>query len=56
MEPPNFIINIENQKCLFNERKDLCSHEEIYLNVDGPIITQMSMDERILKVFLCFLP
>ncbi|KXY32672.1 hypothetical protein AT269_21360 [Bacillus cereus] len=39
---------------MFNEREDLCSHGEIYLNVDGTIITQMSMDERGKKVFLYF--
>lgn len=44
--PQNFIINIENQKWLFNEQEDLCSHGEIYLNVDGTIITQTGMDEE----------
>ncbi|HDR8435200.1 hypothetical protein CN520_10875 [Bacillus cereus] len=46
MGPQNFIINIENQKWLFNEQEDLCSHGEIYLNMAGTIITQAGMDEE----------
>ncbi|MCU5082444.1 hypothetical protein OCA23_03720 [Bacillus cereus] len=34
MVPQNFIINNENQKWLFNEQEDLCSHGEIY-----PVLT-----------------
>ncbi|KFN02697.1 hypothetical protein DJ93_1135 [Bacillus clarus] len=34
-----FIIKIENQKWLLGDKGDLCSHGEIYLNVNGTIIT-----------------
>ncbi|MDA1760145.1 hypothetical protein PDK32_07590 [Bacillus cereus] len=35
MVPQNFIINIENQKWLFNEQEDLYSHGEIYPALTG---------------------
>lgn len=41
-----FIIKIENQGWLYeNEEEDLCSHGEIYLNVNGNIITESGIDE-----------
>jgi len=49
MEQSNLlIIKIENQRWLCNDNgeEDLCSHGEIYLNVNGTIITQSGMDEE----------
>lgn len=43
-----FLIRIENQDWISKECRyqDLCSHGEIYLNVNGTIITQSGMDEQ----------
>lgn len=41
-----FIIKIENQSWLENEEEDLCSHGQIYLSVNGTIITQAGMEEE----------
>ncbi|GAB2554924.1 hypothetical protein [Gracilibacillus alcaliphilus] len=42
-----FVIKIENQRWLdHNNEEDLCSHGEIYLNVNGNIITQFGINEE----------
>lgn len=47
MEQSNkLIIKIENQRWLSNDEEDLCSHGEIYLNINGNIITQPGIDEE----------
>ncbi|MBK3495199.1 hypothetical protein JFL43_10100 [Viridibacillus sp. YIM B01967] len=47
MEHSNrLIIKIENQKWLYNDEEDLCSHGEIYLNVNETIITQSGIYEE----------
>lgn len=41
-----FIIKIDNQRWLYNDEEDLCSHGSIYLNVNKTIITQSDIDEE----------
>lgn len=42
-----FVIKIEKQEWLYgNEEEDLCSHGEIYINVNGNIITQSGKNEN----------
>jgi hypothetical protein len=42
----SLIIKIENQRWLCHEKEDLCSHGEIYLNINGSIITQSGIAEE----------
>ncbi|MDQ0861087.1 hypothetical protein [Bacillus sp. V2I10] len=47
MEQSNpLMIKIENQRWLYNDEKDLCSHGEIILSVNGTIITQSYINEE----------
>lgn len=41
-----FLIKIENQRWLTNKEEDLCSHGEIYLNINGIVITQSGINEE----------
>ncbi|WP_442599754.1 hypothetical protein [Neobacillus sp. D3-1R] len=41
-----FMIRIENQRFLENHDEDLCSHGEIYLSVNGTILTKAGIDEE----------
>ncbi|RFU70422.1 hypothetical protein D0469_07495 [Peribacillus saganii] len=47
MEKSNsFILKIENQRWLTDEDTDVCSHGEIYLNINGTILTQTGIEEE----------